>query len=270
MYKFIESFPINIAAPTDDSPFFFNMLPLRDMFNRALWQQGGMTFNMQAVFVLCIILITVIGLTLLCIIVPLALTTRKATLEGALPLFLFFASIGFGFMLIEISQMQRLIVFLGHPTYGLSVVLFSLLISSGLGSYSTERINITGSRSRGAVLLLLMLLVALIIFGALTPYAIRAFRGLMTIQRILIATGILSLLGFSMGMAFPLGMKIASNRSALLTPWLWGINGATSVCASVFAVAIALSSGISTTFWTGFACYVVAFFSYIWAVKEGE
>jgi nicotinamide mononucleotide (NMN) deamidase PncC len=43
-----------------------------------------------------------------------------------------------------------------------------------------------------------------------------------------------------------------------LTPWLWGVNGATSVCASVLAAAIALFAGISAAFWTGFACYLVA------------
>ena len=31
----------------------------------------------------------------------------------------YFCAIGMGFMLIEISQMQRLMVFLGHPVYGL-------------------------------------------------------------------------------------------------------------------------------------------------------
>ena len=80
--------------------------------------------------------------------------------------------------------------------------------------------------------------------------------------------GVMHLIGnmivfFFMGMAFPIGMKIASNRSASLTPWLWGINGATSVCASVVAVAIALSSSISTSFWTGFSFYAVAFLAFL-------
>jgi hypothetical protein len=269
---FMATFPINITAPTDDKPFFFHMLWLRDMFNRKLWNLnlGGRDFNRKAIFILGALLITVIGLTFLCIIVPLILTTRKSPLKGASPLFLYFACIGFGFMLVEISQMERLIVFLGHPTYGLSVVLFSLLLSSGLGSYSTERISAAGNRSMGTALNLLMLLCALIIFGILTPYAIRAFQGSITILRILVSVGILSILGLFMGMAFPLGMKMASIRSDLLTPWLGGINGATSVCASVFAVAIALNSGISATFWTGFSCYVVAFFSYIWTIRGNK
>jgi len=264
---FTAKFPINISAPTDNSPFFFHMLRLRNIFNKELRNQGVMSFNMKAVFVLGALFTIVTGLTFLCIIVPLILTTKKATLRGALPLFIFFATIGFGFMLVEISQMQRLIVFLGHPTYSLSVVLFSLLLSSGLGSYSTQNTNNLGMIGTSTVRLFL-LLCALIIFGKLTPYIINVFHESITILRVLVATIILFLLGLFMGMAFPLGMKIASTRSASITPWLWGINGATSVCASVLAVVIALSSSISTSFWTGFSCYVVAFIAFIWASRR--
>ncbi len=46
----------------------------------------------------------------------------------------YFSAIGMGFMLIEISQLQRLMVFLGHPVYALGVVLFTILLFSGIGS----------------------------------------------------------------------------------------------------------------------------------------
>jgi len=263
---FAASFPINIAPPTDDSPFFFHMLRLRDVFDPEVWKEGHTRINMRAVSVLGILLIVVVGLTFLCIIVPLILTTRGATLSTAMPLMLFFASIGCGFMLIEISQMQRLILFLGHPIYSLSVVLFSLLLSSGLGSYLTQRITGANVTRAGAVRLLL-LLVTLTTIGMLTSHAIGGFQGSATALRILVAIGILSPLGLFMGMAFPLGMKLASDRAAVLTPWLWGINGATSVCASVLAVAIALAAGISSSFWTGVVCYVVAFGAFLWASR---
>jgi predicted membrane-bound spermidine synthase len=170
-------------------------------------------------------------------------------------------------MFVEISQMQRLIVFLGHPVYGLSVVLFALLLSSGLGSYLTQQISSDKFSNFGSIGLLL-LLGALMIFGILTPPAINEFRGSITSIRILVAIGIISFLGLFMGMAFPLGMRMASSRFASLTPWFWGINGATSVCASVFAVAIALTSSISTSYWTGFACYVTAFIAFSWAARN--
>ncbi len=267
--EFIDNYPINISAPTDDSPFFFNMLRLRDMFNQELWDQTAMVINMKAVFILGVLLATVVVLTFLCIIVPLAITTDKADLVGEWPLFIFFASIGLGFMMIEISQMQRLIIFLGHPTYGLAVVLFALLLSSGLGSYLTQTIG-NSDLTTPAVIRLSYLLCALIGLGILTPYATYTFRGSTTMMRILVAVGILLPLGLFMGMAFPLGMKIASKRSTAITPWLWGINGATSVCGSVLATAISLSINISTSYWMGFSCYLVAWAAFVWASRREQ
>ena len=264
---FTTGFPINITAPTDDRPFFFHMLWPRDVFNRDLWKHGIMSFNMKAVFVLVFLLIIVVGLTFFCIIVPLLLTTDRKMLKGTLPLFIFFGSIGLGFMLVEISQMQRLIIFLGHPTYGLSVVLFALLISSGLGSFLTQKIGDPKLKGSG-IACLSLLLCSLIILGIFTPSIARAFQSSETTIRILVSIGILFPIGLFMGMAFPLGMKMASAKTTAITPWFWGINGATSVCASVIAVTISLGSSISTSFWTGFSCYAVALVGFIWESRR--
>lgn len=265
--NFVADYPLDISAPRDDSPFFFNMLRLRHVLNYDLSDQGITTFNMRAVFVLAALSVTVAGFSLVCIIVPLILTTRRDSLKGSLPSFLFFMGIGFGFMLVEVSQMQRLILFLGHPTYGLSVVLFALLLSSGFGSFSTQRVRLERLFPDGFVRLLALLCV-LLIFGVITPHILSAFRGETTMYRIIIAVLILLPLGFFMGMAFPLGMKAASGRMSALTPWFWGINGACSVCASVLAIVIALVWGISAAFWVGFALYIIASLSFLWVVRN--
>jgi hypothetical protein len=254
--EFTARYPINITAPTDDKPFFFHMLWLRDVLRaRASSSLAVGRINMQAVATLATLLVTVFALSALCIFLPLALTTRRAALRNAGPLLLFFCGIGFGFMLVEISQMQRLTVFLGHPTYSLAVVLFSLLTSTGIGSHLTRHASPAGG---SALACLGGLLGALALFGILTPYAIAAFQDQDTWVRILVACGILFPLGLAMGTAFPLGMKLASGLSAPLTPWFWGINGATSVCASVLGVVISLHAGISVSFWTGLSWYVLA------------
>jgi hypothetical protein len=254
---FTRSYPINISAPTDDSPFFFNMLRLGDVLDLGLLRHGKSTHNMEAVLVLCVLLFTVILLTILCIVVPLWLTTDRGTLRGAGPLLAFFAAIGLGFMLVEISQMQRLIVMLGHPTYGLTVVLFSLLLSGGVGSWSTHHVEAAGA-GRAGLVRLVALLVLLIAFGLATPWLIRLVESAPTAWQIVVAVAMLAPAGFLMGTAFPLGMKLAARHAPGLAPWLWGINGATSVCASVLAVAIALGASISAAFWTGAACYLAA------------
>ena len=252
----LASYPLDISAPTDDSPFFFHMLRLRDVFDVHRWQdQGIVSFNMKAVGVLGVLLTTVVLMTTACIVVPLMRTGRGTGLEGAAPYLAYFAAIGLGFMLIEISQLQRLTIFLGHPSYSLSVVLFSLLVSSGLGSLSTARVTAPESAARRRLMLTIAIMAA---FGLLTPLVTHRFEASSTPIRIALSIALLFPIGFLMGMAFPLGMRLALRRAPLLAPWFWGVNGAASVCASVLAVVIAIGAGISAAFWTGTACYLAA------------
>jgi len=239
--KFMHECPVNIEPPTDDSPFFFHMFRLQNLASRAAWMESQLRPNSRAVFVLGALLVIVVGLAGICIVGPAMVGTGRRALRGSVPLAVFLAAIGLGFMLVEISQMQRLIVFLGHPTYGLAVVLFSLLLASGVGSLLTGGVG-AGGLMRGPSLRLAGLLVVLITFGVGGPQLIDTFRGSTTPMRLLLAIGMLVPIGLCMGMAFPLGMKLVGDRSAERGAWLWGVNGATSVCGSVIAVAIALSS----------------------------
>ncbi|HVA00284.1 MAG TPA: hypothetical protein VMV34_01385 [Terriglobia bacterium] len=264
----LAALPVDLAAPTDNKPFFFYWVDLRDAFRPAMWHSPGTGSNWNAVFVLGSLLLIVTLLTILSIIVPLILRRPLKKEIRPWPMLAFFAAIGLGFMLIEISQMQRLMIFLGEPIYGLSVVLFSLLLSSGLGSYSTRKIG--SGNLRGELFRRLGgLLGVLILFGVITPSLMIRFAASTTPIRILIAVSILFPLGFLMGMPFPLGLKQASLTSPALTPWLWGINGATSVYASVLAMVIALTHGISASFWAGFACYALALLGFFWETQRG-
>jgi len=259
--QLLRDFPINIEAPTDNSPFFFQMLRVRDFFRWNLLDAGKQSANMAAVFILGALLFAVVLLSGLCIVVPLWMTSGSGVLSGHQPLLAYFGAIGLGFMLVETSQMQRLIVVLGHPTYGLSVVLFALLVSSGIGSFFSRGIGRDGAPGAGT-LQLTLLLVVLGILGLVTPAITGMFAASATPVRIAVSVLVLAPAGFLMGMAFPLGMKLASRRAAALSPWLWGVNGALSVCASVLAVVISLSLGISAAYWTGFGCYAAALIAF--------
>ncbi len=265
---FADAFPVNIAAPTDDSPFFFHILRLRDIFNWNALPPSVRSHNTQAVSVLGALLGTVVLLTALCIVVPLRMMSKRVPVAANRWLLTFFAAIGVGFMLVETSQLQRLIIVLGHPTYALSVVLFSLLLSSGLGSYLTDKVE-PGAVAAAGLRRLGALLGVLLAFGLATPFVVRMFESAATPVRIAAAVALLAPIGLFMGMAFPLGMKLAARRAPELTPWLWGANGATSVLASVLTVAIALTWTISTSFWVGFACYILAAGAFWMAAREG-
>jgi hypothetical protein len=262
---FVASYPLRINAPTDNSPFFFNMLRLRDIFRLDRLESGKQSNNLKAVATLAILLGIVSALTTLCIALPLWMS--KTDLTGSHALLVFFAAIGVGFMLVETSQMQRLIIALGHPTYALSVVLFALLLSSGMGSYLTTGVTTEGI-GRTGMIRLSALVGVLILIGAATPAIVRATMAASTPVRIAAAVGLLFPGGLMMGMAFPLGMKLAAHRAAALTPWLWGINGAASVLASVLSVCIALGWSISAAFYAGCVAYLVAVAAFARASRE--
>ncbi len=259
-----RSYQVDITPPSDDSPFFFNMLRMRDVTNWRLLDFGKQSHNMKAVFVLVLLLATVVLLSALCIFAPLWIGGNRAALQGSGALLVYFAALGLGFMLVETSQMQRLIIVLGHPTYGLTVVLFTLLLSSGIGSMFSGRVSASPAAARSVMLILLAVL---IVVGLGTPAAVRMFEGSSTAVRIGVAGVLLAPPGFLMGMGFPIGMAAAVRRSPELVPWLWGVNGAMSVVASVAGVCLALASSISTAFYAGCAAYLLATIAY-WTVSE--
>jgi hypothetical protein len=157
-------------------------------------------------------------------------------------------------MLIEISQMQRLMIFLGHPVYGLTVVLFTLLLFGGLGSSTvTATKNQRASWHRPAILLLVLCAI-----GFATPTVTEQLKTFSMSLRILASIALIAPAGFFMGMMFPIGM-LMSGKYHDLQPWFWGVNGATSVFASVFGVIISMQWGITAAYWTGVGCYALCF-----------
>ena len=250
----VDAFEENVSPPTDDRPFFFQMADLRTLIGGAGFASDDST---RPVLVLGLLAAIVLALTLGFIVLPLLLKTDRASHRGMAPFYTYFAGIGLGFLLVEIAQLQRLTVFLGHPTYALTVVLFSLLVFSGLGSMASTRI---ADPRRPALTLVPLgaLLLTVAAIGFLTPALVERMDAATTPARIATAVAILMPLGLVMGVPFAIGMRAASTRAGAPTAFLWGINGATSVCASVLAVTIAVFFGISAAYWTGLAAYAVA------------
>jgi hypothetical protein len=115
-----------------------------------------------------------------------------------------------------------------------------------------------------------MLVAVLAVFGFITPAVAQWSQPLTTSVRIFAAVLLLFPAGLFMGMAFPIGMKLAAGHAQPLTPWLWGLNGAASVLASVLSVCIALTWSISTAFWTGWACYALALVAFVGAARRAR
>jgi len=116
--------------------------------------------------------------------------------------------------------------------------------------------------------LLALLTAVLVAAGLATVPLVTAFQGSQTPLRIAIAGVLMAVMGTCMGMAFPLGMRLALASRRELGPWLWGVNGAMSVLASVLAVVIAMAFGISVSFWSGVASYLLGLGAFAFAAQR--
>jgi hypothetical protein len=201
---------------------------------------------LKAVRVLGRLLGIVTLLTAVAIIAPLLLRRRVREAHSA-RLMVYFAAIGLAFMMVEIGQLERLIVFLGHPIYGLTVVLFVLLIASSFGSFCSYRLSHW----------FWLLPVVLAAFILVSPAVTHSLTVASTPIRIAVSALLLFPSGFFMGMAFPLGIKKAlSIREGAPTAWYWGINGAFSVISSVLAIVVAVFWGVTMTLLVGLCAYI--------------
>lgn len=257
--KFISGYPLDLSAPTDDNPFFFNMLKPSTLFNtEEVENEGPLSTNLMAVINLLYLLGIVILLSIFLIIVPVISKVRKNTRESLFNSYtLYFTSIGTGFMLIEISLIQKFAIFLGHPTYSILVVLFTVLFFSGLGSFLSSRMfNKCGIKG-----LFSALLGVILVIGAVNMFFLPWFSSWGITSRIIYSFLTMATIGTLLGMPFPTGFSLLTKEKEELAPWLWGVNGAASVVSSVLAVVISIFYGISTTFFAGILFYTLAFIS---------
>ncbi len=247
---FFASLPENVAPSTDDNPFFF----FTQRFSNFVTQPSlGLTNNNAAISMTLLLLIVALGACGCYIVAPFIRRAKRMPLSTLTPPVTYFSAIGMGFMLIEISQMQRLMVFLGHPVYGLSVVLFTILIFSGIGSAT---VGALAPRPGAVIARVVALLTTLMVAGLLTPLITTWARSEATDMRILVSVLLLAPPAFCMGMMFPLGLSIWRRHSELL-PFFWSANGITSMLASVLGMALSIEFGIAKTYALGTCLYVV-------------
>jgi len=152
--------------------------------------------------------------------------------------------------------MQRFVLFLGHPVYALTVVLFTLLVGGAVGSRFGRRI---GGDPRHVLAIALPTVCALAVaYAYALPAVFAAGLGLERPVRIVVSAALLLPLGIALGMPLPAGVAMLGRRRPEHLAWAWAMNGATSVLGSVVAMLIALTLGFRIVVLTGAACYAVA------------
>jgi hypothetical protein len=248
--EFCEGYRLDVCPPTDDRPFFFNMRRAGDI---------GRAVPAEYVYEVDPLLVLAVTLGILLVLSGLAFGLPLLLLPGAerppIPTVSYFGAIGVGFLLLEVVLIQRFVLFLGFPTYALSVVLFSLLVFTGAGSLLSARLR----RPRPALIAALAAAAAMIALAAfgLQPL-LRGLIGLPFAARVAVTIAMLAPLGLVLGVAMPVGLRRLSGLYGGAVPWAWGINGVTSVLASVLAVAVAVTFGFIAVTLLALACYLAA------------
>lgn len=249
----VAQYPFDLRPPTDNRPFFFHFFRWGQTpeILKALgqtWQPFGGSGYLVLLGLLIVMLVLAAPLAL----APILITRRRIARASGLPAqSAYFACLGAGFMFVELSVLQRMMLLLDHPTIALAVVLFALLLSSGIGSLFSSRLNL-----RAALAALCALLGAM---AAVIPGAILRGLSWAIIPRLALAAMLILPTGLLMGVPFPSGLRRLELASPGAIPWAWAVNGAVSGVAGVVATMLLVSYGATVTLLMGALLYAGAF-----------
>jgi len=179
----------------------------------------------------------------------------------------YFAGLGLGYIAVQISFIQRFTLFLGHPVYALSVVLLAFLLSSGLGSVSSDSLFQRGRLTLGrAISLLVIMLVA---YNVLLPIIFQSGLIAWPIAiKLVLSAALIFPLAFVMGVFFPQGIRLVDAAAPQLTPWAWGVNSAMSVVGSILALILAIHLGFASVALAAAATYALLCLPAGWALRR--
>ena len=257
----------DFSAPSDQRPYFFNMLKPAGIFHlnqlreRGLFKGiGGVIWgNLRATVTLAILLVTATALVSAIILIPLVWSGLPSMSGRSFLVSLaYFATIGYGFMSVQIPLLQRFSVFIGHPIHTYSVILFAMILFAGIGSFLSDRITLEGQKWHYRIPI-----ATAVLLGAVTlclQPILDTTIGLGMIWRCIIVVLITAPVSTLMGFCFPIGMRLVSKISDNATAWMWGINGASGVLASILAVAVSMWVGIHANLMIAAALYLLLAF----------
>ncbi len=259
--KLYKNYLFQIKPVTDNRPFFFNFFKLNKL--KATYKAMGKKWLpfLQGEFLAPLLLVQSIIIAFFLILLPIFVFRKaKNKIRGfSSRIFLYFSLIGMAFMFLEITFIQKFILFLGHPLYSVSIIIFSLLFSSGLGSFFSKRIlgqNLKRNLKRS--LLLCAGLIVLYLF--LLPFLYESLIGFNLTLKIILTFLVIFPLGFLMGFPFPTGVRLLDQGEKRLILWAWATNAFSSVINSILALIIAFLGGYNLVLVLAAGGYLLARF----------
>ena len=257
--EFWRGYEFDVTPVSDDRPFFFYTVQARDLWDYLRnANQGSADYKVnRAVPLLFGLMVVCVVATLLVMVLPrLVLGSRLPKQKGILTFLLYFMCLGAGYILVQMALIQKFMLLLGQPTRALTVIVFSMLVSSGAGSYFSRPIVAGLDRRLMLVLAGVAGLIAVLAMSA-TPL-VRVAATWPMAARILMAVAMIAPAAFFMGMPFPSGLRRSEQRHPPSLRWAWSLNAAASVMGSVVSVVLAIYLGLRATLMIGGALYLVA------------
>lgn len=258
----LQELPFDISVVTDDSPFFFHFDKPSNLLN-VFQEKEAMDLirGHWASFTLVILFACTLLAVTLFMFLPL-MRLGRTDLPNFGGWLVFFGAIGVAFIFVEIALMQRFALLLGHPSRSLALVLASLLFFAGVGSFANRKfqLSLPGALTAACV----VILAAAFLYPAITAACLGLPLGL----RGAVTVALVAVPAFFMGMPFPTGIREIAKFNDAAVPWMWGVNGGTTVLASVLAIILAIWTNFTTVLVLGAAAYAFAAVVFIRTAKS--
>ena len=249
--NFIKAYDFDIRAATDNRPYFYNFFKPAVIRYIKTYGPSQIPVTEWGYLILLIILLPVLVLSFVFIILPLWITGQKAR-GMKKTIFAYFSLIAVGYFFIEMPMIQKMILFLGHPAYSLSIIISGFLIFSGIGSLFSSRLFPESKRILYSSFFIVFITGFYLIFmDKIILFFISFSLGL----KLVLVLMMIAPLGFFMGIPFPCALSFLKGKDEFSLAWAWGINGFFSVISILLATVLAIIYGFK-------AVMIIAILSY--------
>ncbi len=264
----VDYYLTDMVSVTDDHPFYWNQYMITNIFNPSkvkyesyLTSKNEMFLSLQYLFILFLSTLLIFALI---VFVPFVLK-KGLTLQKIPYLLTYFSSIGIGFMIFELTLIQKFTLLLGHPIFSISVVLTSIFLFGGIGSLISKRFGIkklVPSIIKVIAFFAIFSIILILLLDAIT----KNFSNSSLPIRMILSLVLLSVPSSLMGMLFPSGLRITELNARNLIPWMYGIDGVASILGGVMSMIISLLFGFNIALIFGVVFYLFALFA-MWKLK---
>jgi hypothetical protein len=256
---FLRDYPFDVSPISDDRPFFFYTVQPRDLWNyifTANRASEDFKVNRAVPLLFGLVAVSLCATGLILVLPRFLLGTRLPKQKGVITFLWYFLCLGAGYILIQVALIQKFVLLLGHPTYALVVIIFSMLVASGIGSFFSRRVIADDDGRLARLLCAIAILVTALAFGARPLTEAAATSPLWA--KMLITVLAIAPAAFLMGMPFPSGLRRLEHRHPPSVRWAWSLNAAASVLGSAGAIFLAIYIGLRATLLVGGALYLGA------------